>query len=200
MKDSSVLLVFVALLGDWPSGGTVQLFFRPTDAFEESGFRRVGASVAWGLWREMKSRFKSFILLANIKKYFTIFLIGLCNVVRGGVNLIGPEIPKCSFRSQSRWETKKHFLCLGTEWHDVKTMRRLANTETVLWKYSKRSWVPLDFDNQLHYQMPVHRWELVRPPEARAVCHKPNNESGSVIGLDEVKKRKVTASEKQVEH
>ena len=49
MKDSSALLVFVALLGDWTSGGTVQLFFRPTDACEESGVRRVGAGVASGL-------------------------------------------------------------------------------------------------------------------------------------------------------
>ena len=49
MKDSSALLVFVALLGDWPSGGTAQLFFRPTDEWEESGVRGVGVGVASGL-------------------------------------------------------------------------------------------------------------------------------------------------------
>ena len=44
MKDLSAFLLFVALLGDWSSGGTEQLFFfldrpkaRPTDAREESG-------------------------------------------------------------------------------------------------------------------------------------------------------------------
>ena len=46
MKDSSALLAFLALLGDWPSGGTVQLFFRPTDAWEEGGVRGVGAGIA----------------------------------------------------------------------------------------------------------------------------------------------------------
>ena len=40
----------------------------------------------------------------------------------------------------------------------------------------------------------------LRPPQARAVCRNPNNEPGPVIGLDEVKKRKVIAGEKQVEH
>ena len=39
MKDLSAFLLFMALLGNWSSGGTEQLFFffRPTDAQEESG-------------------------------------------------------------------------------------------------------------------------------------------------------------------
>ena len=51
MKDSSAFQAFVALLGDWPSDGTVQLFlfFRPTDAWEGGGVRGVGAGVASGL-------------------------------------------------------------------------------------------------------------------------------------------------------
>ena len=49
MKDSSAFQAFVALLGDWPSDVTVQLFFRPTDAWEGGGVRGVGAGIASGL-------------------------------------------------------------------------------------------------------------------------------------------------------
>ena len=47
MKDSSALRFLVAFLGNWPSGGAGQLFFRRlTDAWDESGVRRVGAGIA----------------------------------------------------------------------------------------------------------------------------------------------------------
>ena len=55
----------------WPSGGTVQLFFRPTDAWEESGVRRVALWLRQGF----DARLSRGLTLARFR-YFATFPSG----------------------------------------------------------------------------------------------------------------------------